>query len=150
LGPADAAVAARIHGECFASAAQRSWSARDFSELLAMAGTFGELIGIDDVEVGISLARVAADEAELLTIGVLPGHRRRGLAHCLLGRVCDAAKVRGAAALFLEVAEDNAAARNFYRKEGFAEVGRRAGYYGNATTSTIAAIIMRRPVAITC
>ena len=117
------------------------------AELLAMPGTFGELIVVGGAEVGISLARVAADEAELLTIGVLPGHRQRGLAQCLLQRLLAAVRQRGANAVFLEVAEDNAVARNFYRKEGFLEVGRRPGYYGDATASTIAAIVMRRVVA---
>jgi [ribosomal protein S18]-alanine N-acetyltransferase len=147
MGPAELEAAARIHHTCFASGPQRAWSPRDFAELLAMPGTFGELVAVDRTEVGISLARLAADEAELLTIGVLPGHRRQGLARCLLGHVVDVAGAHDATALFLEVAEDNAAARNFYLKEGFTEVGRRPGYYGNATANTIAAIIMRRPVA---
>ena len=147
MGLTDLEVASRIHRSCFASAHQRAWSPRDFAELLAMPGTFGELIFVGGAEVGISLARVAADEAELLTIGVLPGHRQRGLAQCLLQRLLAAVRQRGANAVFLEVAEDNAVARNFYRKEGFLEIGRRPGYYGDATASTIAAIIMRRAVA---
>jgi ribosomal-protein-alanine N-acetyltransferase len=147
LGPAEFEVAARIHHCCFASGPQRTWSPRDFAELLAMPGTFGELIVVDRTEAGISLARLAADEAELLTIAVLPGQRRRGLARRLLGRVLDAAGAYGAAALFLEVAENNAAARNLYLNEGFAEVGRRPGYYGEATANATAAIIMRRPLA---
>jgi Acetyltransferases len=46
------------------------------------------------------------------------------MAHCIA-----MLEASGAQSLFLEVAEDNAAALGLYRSLGFVEVGRRPGYY---------------------
>ncbi len=78
---------------------------------------------------GAVLARVAADEAEVLTLAVLPAARRRGLGGALLAAAAREAARRGARTLFLEVAEGNAAARALYAAAGFAPVGRRPRYY---------------------
>ena len=43
-----------------------------------------------------------------------------------------AAAARGAVRVFLEVADDNAAARALYARAGFVEAGRRPGYYAGA------------------
>ncbi len=47
-------------------------------------------------------------------------------------------------ALFLEVAEDNAAARALYELHDFRPVGRRPDYYRMRDGSTVAALTMRR------
>jgi ribosomal-protein-alanine N-acetyltransferase len=51
---------------------------------------------------------------------------------------------RGARRVFLEVAEDNRAARGLYSAQGFAGVGRRAGYYGAAAGTDSDALILSR------
>lgn len=78
---------------------------------------------------GFIMGQIAADEAEILSLGVAPEWQRLGLAQKLvegLARALGRAEVRK---LHLEVAEDNTAALALYRKLGFAETGRRKGYY---------------------
>lgn len=93
---------------------------------LGLPGSFG-LVCPDGA--GLALARVAADEAEILTLAVLPEARRRGVGGALLASVAAGAAARGARALFLEVAVGNAPARALYAAAGFVAVGRRRGYY---------------------
>ena len=71
----------------------------------------------------------AADEAEILRLGVPPELRRRGHGRRLLERFLDWARAEGIARLFLEVRESNAAALALYAAAGFRPVGRRPGYY---------------------
>jgi ribosomal-protein-alanine N-acetyltransferase len=83
----------------------------------------------DGALLGWAGVRVIADEAEILTVGVVPQVRRRGIARTLLVALLDAARTRGAQRAYLEVRTDNEAARALYRSEGFAEIGTRRGYY---------------------
>ncbi len=127
LVPADgahAAVLAAIHAAAFAAA--EAWGADAMRLQLALPGCFGWL---RPDAAGFVLARVAADEAELLTLAVLPAARRRGLGAALLAAAAREAARRGARALFLEVADGNAGAQALYGAAGFAPVGRRSRYY---------------------
>lgn len=84
------------------------------------------------------------DVAELQRIAVLPGLRRSGVATALLAAVQALAAEGGADRLLLEVREDNAAARGFYERHGFAELGKRARYYRDGTT----ALVLAAPVTM--
>lgn len=84
---------------------------------------------------------VVADAAEILTVGVVPAARRRGIARQLLHALLDEARRRGARECFLEVRVDNAAARALYESDGFAQVGLRPGYYDGGRVD---AVVMRR------
>ncbi len=138
-----AAVVAAVEREC----ATDPWhepptSVAGWRQLLSMPGAFA-LLAIDaDGPVGYAYARVAADEAELLAIGIVPAARRRGCGRALLEVVAAAARARGARTLFLEVAAPNNAARRLYAGADFAEVGRRPDYYRTAS-GRVAAVIMR-------
>jgi ribosomal-protein-alanine N-acetyltransferase len=77
------------------------------------------------------LARITADEAEILTLAVAPAARRRGVGAALVDRAMQRAAAAGAGAMFLEVASGNQAARALYERAGFIRVGRRARYYPN-------------------
>ncbi|PLX38066.1 MAG: ribosomal-protein-alanine N-acetyltransferase [Hyphomicrobiales bacterium] len=94
--------------------------------------------------VGFVLVRMAADEAEILTIAVRPSHRKRGVGRSLLEAALRRLYHDRIAALFLEVDAGNAGAVSLYRKLGFRQVGERTGYYrtGNGERST--ALVMRR------
>ncbi len=119
------------------------WEADFIETLLGQPGTFG-LLAVDGGEpLGFALARVVAEDSEILAIGVLPAARRGGLGRRLVRVVCDDVQRRGATALFLEVAEDNAAARALYAHSGFAQVGRRPGYYIRSQ-GRVAALVLRR------
>jgi len=78
---------------------------------------------------GFVLARDLGDECEILSLGVAPPWRRRGVGGDLIGAVIAEAKRRGNASIVLEVATDNDAARRLYTRFGFVAAGRRARYY---------------------
>ncbi|MCX7646250.1 MAG: GNAT family N-acetyltransferase [Rhodobacteraceae bacterium] len=124
---------AALHAISFA--VPRPWTAAEFDEVLATRGAF-----LLEEGRAFLVGRTVADEAELLTLAVPPELRRHGLGRRLLRAFHARALARGAEEAFLEVAEDNAAARALYRAEGWAEVGRRPGYHAPG----IAALLMRR------
>jgi ribosomal-protein-alanine N-acetyltransferase len=101
---------------------------------------------------GFLLGRVAADEAEMLTLAVQPALRRRGMGRRLVEGFEEAARMRGGRVGFLEVADDNDAARTLYAALGWREAGRRPGYYrgepgpGGRAAGTDA-VLMRKPLA---
>ena len=87
-------------GESFVPLGERAWTRQDLAELLASPGVAGLLLQVDGRDAGIALCRVAADEAELLTIAVRPTERRRGVGPALLTAVIEAcARGRGADAI---------------------------------------------------
>lgn len=143
IGPFDLDLVAVLHGACF----DEAWSAAAIAALLATPGSFGLLSIAPEAPSGFVLARIAADEAEIISLGVLPACRRRGLARALLDAAARRAADSGASRLFLEVAADNAAARALYLRQGFAQMGRRAGYYRRGG-GTVDALILARPLAI--
>ncbi len=123
---------AELHAQCFP---HRPWTAADFADL--------KKSGCDIVasENGFIVWRVVADEAELITIGVAPAARKTGIASAMLAIMTGDAKKRGAKKIFLEVAENNTAARALYDRNGFVTVGRRLKYYDG-----IDAIIMEKQI----
>ena len=143
LGALDLDRAAMLHCEAFVPMGERGWTRQDIAELLATPGVAGFLLQADAADVGMAVCRVAADEAELLTIAVHPAYRRAGAGRWLLNAVIGHARATGARALFLEVGTDNPAARGLYESTGFAAVGRRAAYYERGRQPAADAIIMR-------
>jgi [ribosomal protein S18]-alanine N-acetyltransferase len=132
--PADARHAdalARLHASLFPDA---PWGSASFKELLAHPGAiaFVASAGTSRETVGFIVGRLAADEAEILTLGVAGDWQRAGIGSLLVETFCRAAKVKGACQLHLEVAAGNAAALALYDRFGFRETGRRAGYYARA------------------
>ncbi len=118
---------AAIHAEAFAGPHDSPWSASAIAALLQQPGVFS-VYGED----GFILMRAAAGEAEILTLAVRPAARRAGIGARLVRMGLEGAVELGATRVFLEVAEDNAAARALYGRAGFAEAGRRPGYYRGA------------------
>eukprot|EP01042_Synura_sphagnicola_P035465 gene35465-biopygen34027 len=90
------------------------------------------------------MSRVAADEAEVLSIVVAGDRRRSGLGQTLLCAHMAQLAARGATRLFLEVEDGNAPAIALYRRLGFETVGRREGYYPKPDGTRVAALVMRR------
>jgi ribosomal-protein-alanine N-acetyltransferase len=79
--------------------------------------------------IGAALLRVAAGEAEILTVAVAPAWRRQGVAAALCRRALGAVAARGAVRAHLEVRSDNGEATQLYEGLGFRQVGLRRGYY---------------------
>ena len=134
--PNNAAAIAALHTASF----QRGWGEDEVYRLLiektvvahrAMAGkTLHQII----------LSRLAAGEAEILSIAIAARQRGRGFARPLLDLHLRRLAGLGARAVFLEVDERNAAARALYRRAGFYDVGRRQGYYRSGAS----ALVLRR------
>lgn len=145
-GVAHAELLAQLHQAAFAE----PWSAATFDELLAMPGAFTWLAerkaaaGTRPTPVGFILGRTAGGECEILTLAVRPAARRQGAARALLEAALAGAVAAGAAAIFLEVAASNRAARRLYERSGFALVGRRKAYYRRRDRPPLDALILRR------
>jgi ribosomal protein S18 acetylase RimI-like enzyme len=153
-GIADVGVLAGLHAGCFEDA----WSPQSMLEVigspgvrawLALVGAPREIAPTGILPVGFAIARAVADEAELLSIGVLERFRRQGLATQLLAQAIDFVASRGVEKLFLEVAEDNAGAQALYLAHGFTRVGRRPDYYRGRDGTATAALTLRRHVVPT-
>jgi ribosomal-protein-alanine N-acetyltransferase len=117
----------QLHASCFPD---DPWPPQTIAEVIEMIGVFGR-IASDDAETitGLALAQSLGEECEILTLGVVPKRRRGGIGSALLAAVIAETRRRGARTLFLEVAEDNTAARALYGSHGFVQIGRRANYY---------------------
>ena len=138
---ADIDVVAKLHARCFYD----FWDSTMIRQVLDMNGAFGFVArraGYGSI-IGFALSRIAADECELLSLGVAPEHRARGIGAKLLRDAMARAEEDRARWFFLEVAQDNAAAIKLYRTHGLNEVGRRPDYYENADGSRTSAYTMR-------
>jgi [ribosomal protein S18]-alanine N-acetyltransferase len=145
LTKADVAAVARLHAASFA----HPWSEKEILDLLANGAAFGEVAttaGRRKVG-GFILSRLAADEAEILTVAVDKAQRGAGLGKRLVERNLTRARAAGAKAMFLEVDAGNAPAIAVYRRFGFEKVGERKGYYRRPDGAPATAQIMRAPLA---
>lgn len=102
------------------------------------------LVGGEDKAAGYILARNAADEAEVFSIGVVSAFRRRGVGLSLLTAMDGVASVRGARVAFLEVGIDNRAARALYSKAGYEIIGQRPDNYRNSGGDRVTALVLRK------
>jgi [ribosomal protein S18]-alanine N-acetyltransferase len=121
---------AAMHRACFP---EGPWDAATLERILALAGGFGYLAWQAESPVGFILARDLAGEVEILSVGVLPPWRRRGVGRALMDAVVVKAERNGLGSIVLEVATENTAARQLYAAFGFVQVGRRPGYYRQAS-----------------
>ncbi len=117
----------------------RPWSASEFSDLLAQPGAIAELL-----PAGFALGRVAAGEAELISLAVHPDVRRQGLGRTLLRGFETRAAARAASRAFLEVAADNTAALSLYQAAGWRLCGRRQGYYARPGLPAMDALVLEK------
>jgi len=111
---------AKLHHACFPA---KPWTAAEFADL--------KKSGCDIIasQNGFIVWRQTLDEAEIITIGVAPSARRGGIAAAMLGLVENDVKKRGGKKIFLEVAENNHAARKLYESNGYVQIGVRPKYY---------------------
>ena len=133
---------ARLHAAEFAY----PWSAEEIADLIAASSTLSAS-ALDPATGrvrGFVLARVAADEAEILTIAVETAAQGKGVGRALMREALRQAANAGARTIFLEVAAENAAAVALYLRLGFLKVAERTGYYRKKSGQRATAIMMRR------
>lgn len=117
----------------------RPWTASEFQTFLEMPEVF--LIGDEKC---FLLARMVADEAEILTLLSHPEHRRKGLAVDRLGKLETQTRTKGCNQIFLEVAASNTAARALYTSQGYTESGTRSDYYREPNGTKIDALVLSK------
>lgn len=142
LAPAlidDTEVLAALHATCF----DDPWDAALVGRILGSPTGFGVLAREGHAVVGFALCRIAVDEGEVLTLCVAASARRRGVGRTLLRAAVEGGARRGLRSLYLEVAENNIAARALYSGFGFDPVGRRSGYYRDASGLAVDALTLR-------
>jgi ribosomal-protein-alanine N-acetyltransferase len=140
----DAAKLAEAHAE---GGFMAPWSSGDFEAMLA-----DRSIVADGVYVGRSggtlagfvVSRVAADEAEILSIVIRKRFRKSGFGSRLMRFHQQKLVSRRIVSLFLEVEEGNMPALALYQRLGFERIGQRDAYYHKADGSTATAIVMKR------
>jgi len=119
------------------------WSRANFSDSV-QAGYDGWLLRDGQNELaGYFLLMYALDEAHLLDVAVAASRQGTGLGRYLLDTLCARAKEMGAETVLLEVRPSNERALAVYRRYGFAEIGRRKGYYPAHEGKREDAIVMR-------
>lgn len=117
------------------------WTRGNFADAL----NSGYLCCVDETKErgirGYAILLPAADEAELLNIGVAQAEQRKGLGRAMLAEMLSVARARQSRRVFLEVRPSNVAAIALYRSAGFNEIGIRRGYYQNAHGSEDALVM---------
>lgn len=117
------------------------WSRGNFVDALA-AGNDAWIMRRADEAIGYAIVLNVLDEAHLLDIGVVAAQQGRGLGRAFMDWLCARARQHGMESFFLEVRPSNVAALRLYERCGFAEIGRRRGYYP-AVGGREDAIVMR-------
>lgn len=134
-GPESALLLAALHASAFPVAER--WSGQAIALMLELPGHFALLAVEGDAPLGFAMGRVAADQAEVLTLAVHPEARRAGLGLALMQALAGEAMNRGAVELFLEVAETNLPARALYQRLGATAAGRRRAYYPDGADALV-------------
>lgn len=128
--------------QAHATAFDKSWREDEFEDLLEGEGIYG-FLACDDEPLGVILCRVAAGEMEVLTLGVPPDARRKGVAKALMTAALGTARQMGATEAFLEVAVDNDGAAALYEGLGYRRAGVRRDYYDRGPQGLADALVMR-------
>ena len=128
---------AELEKTCFSLPWSEKSVAEELSNPLALW-----LVALDgDRPVGYVGSQTVLDETDMMNLAVADGYRRQGIGEMLVAELVSRLKDRGSRCLTLEVRASNAPARSLYEKLGFAEIGRRPGYYRNPRED---ALILRR------
>ena len=142
-GPRDAARLAQLHGASF----HRGWGEGEFEMMLAERNTLVHRLRQGRRIIGFAVSRIAADEAEILSIAIDADKRGRGLSRDLLLTHLGHLAGHGVRKIFLEVEENNLPARRLYEWAGFGVVGRRERYYKQPGGEHLNALLMRRDLS---
>ena len=151
--PFDIPMLAALHMDSFTGVlAGQVWDETAVAEILAMPGAYG-LLAVpeqnlpatgDTGPAGFLLGCNVAESGEILSLGSVRAWRRRGVAMTLLRAAIARAEAAKISRLFLEVAEDNIAARELYAGAGFTGIARRPAYYRRPNGPAASALVLAR------
>lgn len=108
------------------------WSASQYKEEFS-SPTRHFVVAVDEAQSIIGYSGVFAPgqaEADILTVGVVPQHRGKGVAKALMALITEWAKGQGSIAMMLEVKIDNPEAIGLYESLGYAKLNVRKDYFG--------------------
>jgi ribosomal-protein-alanine N-acetyltransferase len=134
----DLAVFASLDKELFPYS---PWSASQYKEEFS-SPTRHFVVAVDEAQNIIGYAGVFAPggaEADVLTVGVIPSQRGKGIARQLMALITNWAKQQGSIAMMLEVKVDNTEAIGLYESLGYATLNTRKDYFG----AGLDALVMR-------
>mgnify|MGYP000084117622 FL=1 len=108
------------------------WSASQYKEEFSTPTRYF-VVAIDEQQSIVGYAGVFAPgeaEADILTVGVVPEQRGKGIAKALMAQITDWAKSQGTTAMMLEVKVDNVEAIGLYQSLGYSQLNVRKNYFG--------------------
>ena len=117
------------------------WSASQYKEEFS-SPTRHFVVAVDHEQSIIGYAGVFAPggaEADVLTVGVVPQERGKGVARHLMELITDWARLQGSTAMMLEVKVDNVEAIGLYEALGYMKLNTRKDYFG----AGLDALVMR-------
>ena len=95
--------------------------------------------------IGYAAVMVAAPgiEADVLTVGVLPEHRKSGIGTAFMEQLENWASDKESNAMMLEVGVENSGAIALYKSLGYVQISLRKNYYGTG----LDALVMRKDLS---
>jgi len=117
------------------------WSASQYKEEFS-SPTRHFVVAVDQAQSIVGYAGVfapGAAEADILTVGVVPEQRGKGIAKALMALITEWAKAQGTTAMMLEVKVDNSEAIGLYESLGYSKLNIRKDYFGTG----LDALVMR-------
>jgi ribosomal-protein-alanine N-acetyltransferase len=117
------------------------WSTSQYKEEFS-SPTRHFVVAVDTEQNIVGYAGVFAPggaEADVLTVGVIPSQRGKGIAKALMTLITDWAKEQGSIAMMLEVKVDNTEAIGLYQSLGYSQLNIRKDYFG----AGLDALVMR-------
>jgi ribosomal-protein-alanine N-acetyltransferase len=122
-----------IEMKCFETEAftkqQIAYLLTDSNSVILISRVKSEIVGFI---IGKTYTDKKPATGHILTIDVLPKHRRKGIGQRLLQKIEKTFEDKGIHLCYLEVRENNFVALSLYQKSGYKKVGRLENYYGNA------------------
>ncbi len=140
-GPEHFNVLAHIHQQAFEPQGERGWASQEFKQLLSTPIVASKISICENIPLGFILYSQTIDEAEILTLAVLPEERSKGVGYILLDTTAKALKEKGCRLIHLEVRADNTNAISLYNRYGFQKKGVRKAYFNTVKGIKIDALI---------
>ena len=115
------------------------WSASQYKEEFSSPTRYF-VVALNEQQSIIGYAGVFAPgqaEADILTVGVVPEYRGKGIAKALMALLTDWANAQGSTAMMLEVKTDNHEAIGLYESLGYLKLNVRQDYFGTGLDAQV-------------